>query len=235
MFANFDWIHAITGSPIMLVLFACSVITLAVVIERFVFYWKRRARPDETLKLVLAQIRSGDLARAQVTCASTPHPLGPAALAMLRLREAGPAEQEERLLIELSESKLTLERNLGMLGTMAAVAPLIGLLGTVYGIMQAFHDMGASGSSAPSVVAAGVAEALLTTGLGLVVAVPALLIFNHFTRRMAVMLTLAENGARTVRAALASAASKRESRPERLDETPYRVAVEDTLQPVEIG
>ncbi len=85
---------------------------------------------------------------------------------------------------------------------MAAVAPLIGLFGTVWGIMRAFHDMAQVGSAAPSVVAAGVAEALLTTAAGLIIAVPAVLLYNHFSRRMSVMLTIAENHTRSLRASL---------------------------------
>ena len=106
--------------------------------------------------------------------------------------------------IALSEQRLLLERNLGFLGTMGNTAPLIGLLGTVWGIMRAFHDMASTGSAGPSVVAAGVAEALFTTAAGLLVAVPAVLLFNHFTRRVAVMLTVAENHARALRLALES-------------------------------
>ena len=81
--------------------------------------------------------------------------------------------QEEKLQIALSEQRLQLERNLGFLGTMGNTAPLIGLLGTVWGIMRAFHDMARTGSAGPSVVAAGIAEALFTTAAGLLVAVPA--------------------------------------------------------------
>jgi len=88
---------------------------------------------------------------------------------------------------------------------MAAVAPLIGLLGTVWGIMRAFHDMALVGSAAPSVVAAGVAEALLTTAAGLIVAVPAVLLYNHLARRMSVMLTVAENHTRSLRVAFREA------------------------------
>jgi biopolymer transport protein ExbB len=108
---------------------------------------------------------------------------------------------------------MLLERNLGILGTMAAVAPLVGLLGTVWGIMRAFHDMAVSGSAAPSVVAAGVAEALVTTAAGLVVAVPAVMLYNYFARRLNVMLTEAENHARSVRAELDGPAAL--ARPER--------------------
>lgn len=92
-----------------------------------------------------------------------------------------------------------MERNLGFLGTMGNTAPLLGLLGTVWGIMRAFHDMARTGSAGPSVVAAGVAEALFTTAAGLVVAVPAVMIYNHFVRRTGIMLTVAENHARTLR------------------------------------
>jgi biopolymer transport protein ExbB/TolQ len=85
---------------------------------------------------------------------------------------------------------------------MGNTAPLIGLLGTVWGIMRAFHDMARTGSAGPSVVAAGVAEALFTTAAGLVIAAPAVMLYNHFTRRMSVMLTDAENDARRLRLAL---------------------------------
>jgi biopolymer transport protein ExbB/TolQ len=97
-----------------------------------------------------------------------------------------------------------LERNLNILGTMAVTAPLVGLLGTVWGIMRAFHDMALVGSAAPTVVAGGIAEALITTAVGLVVAVPSLIAYNHFVRRMNVMLTIAENHARALRTSLNS-------------------------------
>jgi flagellar motor component MotA len=75
--------------------------------------------------------------------------------------------------------------------------------------MRAFHDMAHIGSAAPSVVAAGVAEALVTTAAGLVIAVPALMLYNHFTRRLNVMLTMAENNARLIRAAIAEQPGER--------------------------
>jgi hypothetical protein len=68
--------------------------------------------------------------------------------------------------------------------------------------MRAFHDMAATGSAAPTVVAAGVAEALITTAAGLIIAVPALVLYNHFANRLNVMLTVAENNARLVHGVL---------------------------------
>src|SRR5437762_4776397 len=85
---------------------------------------------------------------------------------------------------------------------MGNTAPLIGLLGTVWGIMRAFHDMARTGSAGPSVVASGVAEALFTTAAGLLVAVPSVMLYNHFVRRMSVLLTVTENQARRLRISL---------------------------------
>ena len=134
--------------------------------------------------------------------------MGPVGIQVLASECQEGEKAEERLQISLSQQKLLLDRNLGILGTMAAVAPLVGLLGTVWGIMRAFHDMSATGSAAPSVVAAGVAEALVTTAAGLVIAVPALMLYNHFSRRMSVMLTVAENHARSLRLALIESADQ---------------------------
>jgi biopolymer transport protein ExbB len=202
MFVEFDWMRAFTTSPILLVLCGCSVITLGVALERWFYFRRRHDDPDGTLLEALDHLRRGNRDEAVRVCRGTTHPIGPVGLEILKNAMLRPADVEERLQVALSQQKLLLERNIGMLGTMAAVAPLIGLLGTVWGIMRAFHDMADTGSAAPSVVAAGVSEALMTTAAGLVIAVPAVLLFNHFSRRMNVMLTVAENHARTLRGAL---------------------------------
>jgi biopolymer transport protein ExbB len=203
MFAEFDWLGALRGSPIMIALVGCSIVALAIALERIFYFRQRAGDADGLLVRVLSQVKQGRFAEAAGTCQASHHPLGPVALEILRSPDPRDAEVEERLQIALSGQKLLLERNLGTLGTLAAVAPLIGLLGTVWGIMRAFHDMALTGSAAPSVVAAGVAEALLTTAAGLVIAVPAVMLYNQLTRRLNVMLTVAENHSRTLRAQLA--------------------------------
>jgi biopolymer transport protein ExbB len=203
MFEHFDWSGAIRTSPIMVVLLACSVLTFGFAIERFVYFWRRRGRPDRLLSATLERLRAGRAREAEWLCQTSPLPFGAVACEVIRNAHAPAEEQEERLLIALSDVRLQLERNLGWLGTMGNTAPLIGLLGTVWGIMRAFHDMANTGSAGPSVVAAGVAEALLTTGMGLVVAVPAVMLYNHFVRRISVMLTVTENHARSLRMTLA--------------------------------
>jgi biopolymer transport protein ExbB len=202
MFAEFNWNEAIGSSPIFFVIVGCSMFMLGIAIERLLYYRKRKGQPDVTLDRVVEKLQFKDVDGALRICESSDHPLGNVARQIFNgnVREREPAE--ERMQIALSQQKMLLERNLGSLGTMAAVAPLIGLLGTVWGIMRAFSDMAITGSAAPSVVAAGVAEALVTTAAGLIVAVPALMLYNHFTRRMNVMLTVAENHARCIRSAL---------------------------------
>ena len=205
MLAEFNWMEATTSSPIFLVLVLCSIMTVGIAVERAYYYWKRRANPDDTLARALKRIRKGEPREAAWACENCPHPMGTVALEIFKKARSSVESFEERLQIALSQQKLLLQRNLNMLGTMAAVAPLIGLLGTVWGIMRAFHDMAQTGSAAPSVVAAGVAEALVTTAAGLVVAVPALMLYNNFSHRMNVMLTVAENHTRSLRAAMAEA------------------------------
>ncbi|HEX6791289.1 MAG TPA: MotA/TolQ/ExbB proton channel family protein [Candidatus Krumholzibacteria bacterium] len=200
--SNFDWIKMTQESPVLMVLLALSVVTFGVCLERIYYYWTRRGNPDQIAKDVLQKMRKGDIKEAIWTCEHNNHP----AAATMQVVCASPVENtealDERIIVTLSEQKLMLERNLNILGTMAVTAPLVGLLGTVWGIMRAFHDMALVGSAAPTVVAGGIAEALITTAVGLIVAVPSLIAYNHFVRRMNVMLTIAENQARALRNAL---------------------------------
>lgn len=204
MFEHFDWIGAMRNSPVMLVLLACSVVTLGYAIERTLVFAKRRGDADALLHQTLERVRAGRIEEAAWGCKANHHPAGAAMAEVLSAADLPPDAQEEKLLVALASQRLLFERHLGWLGTMGNTAPLIGLLGTVWGIMRAFHDLAQSGSSGPSVVAAGIAEALFTTAAGLIVAVPAVMLYNHFVRATAVRLTVAESHARTVRIALES-------------------------------
>jgi biopolymer transport protein ExbB/TolQ len=94
---------------------------------------------------------------------------------------------EELLATKRQEERLGMERNLGVLGTMGNIAPFIGLFGTVVGIIKAFRDLALSGSAGPTVVAKGIAEALVATAGGLAVAIPAVIIYNYFMRKTKVI------------------------------------------------
>src|SRR6185436_18164339 len=199
MFTNFDWLAAMRSSPVMVIILLCSVITLGFALERALYFWRRRGRPDAFFRAATEKVRTGRIQEAVFECMATPHPVGPIAAEVLKNAHMTHDAIEEKMHIALSEQRLHLERNLGVIGTMGNTAPLIGLLGTVWGIMRAFHDMASTGSAGPSVVAAGVAEALFTTAAALAVAVPAVMLYNHFIRRISVMLTQAENLSRGLR------------------------------------
>ena len=202
MFENFDWIQAMRNSPVMIIILACSVITFGFALERLIYFWRRSGHPDQVLSGTLERVRAGNLKEAAWLCTTTPHPVGAVARQVVENPALNSEAVEEKMQIALSDQKLQLERHLGWLGTMGNTAPLIGLLGTVWGIMRAFHDMANTGSAGPSVVAAGIAEALFTTAAGLLVAVPAVMLYNHFVRRTQVMLTVSENHARSIRIAM---------------------------------
>jgi biopolymer transport protein ExbB len=202
MFADFDWIGAMRNSPVMLVILACSIVTFGFALERLLYFARRRGDVARLMAPVLDQVRRGQIREATWAFTSCKHPVGPVAAQVIESRSLPAEAQEEKLQIALSQQRLLFERHLGWLGTMGNTAPLIGLLGTVWGIMRAFHDMARTGSAGPSVVAAGVAEALFTTAAGLVVAVPSVMLYNHFLRRTHVMLTEAENHARDLRLSL---------------------------------
>jgi biopolymer transport protein ExbB/TolQ len=84
----------------------------------------------------------------------------------------------------LSETLVQLKRGQGMLATIGSTAPFIGLLGTVVGIINAFHGIAATGSGGMTAVAGGIGEALVSTALGIFVAIPAVVAFNHFTGKL---------------------------------------------------
>ena len=199
MYSNINWLEAIGSSPIFIVLIGLSVVTLAAAMERLHYFWKRNGQADEALDRAAREIRRGDRKEAKRICDSCRHPFGAVAGSIIENEGLDSEKTEEQLQVSLSQQRLLLENNLGILGTMAAIAPLVGLLGTVWGIMRAFRDMSSTGSAAPAIVAAGIAEALTTTAAGLIIAVPALMLYNHLARRISVMLTIAENNSRTLR------------------------------------
>ena len=214
MYSDINWLEAIGSSPIFIALIGMSVVTLAVAMERIRYFWKRRGQADEILGRAIREIRRGDRREAKRICDSCSHPMGAVAGSIIDNEGLDDDKVEEQLQISLSQQRLLLENNLGILGTMAAVAPLIGLLGTVWGIMRAFRDMASTGSAAPSIVAAGIAEALTTTAAGLIIAVPALMLYNHCARRINVMLTVAENNSRALRLEIERSPAEADSAPD---------------------
>jgi len=150
---------------VLWLLIALSVISLAIALERLWYFRTHRVQKATLLADMQALLRE----RATVDREG---------LAPPRADIAAAAEGAK------AREKLRLERNLAFLATLGSNAPFVGLFGTVLGIIKAFHDLAGSQAGGPSVVMAGISEALVATAVGLMVAIPAVAAFNYFNRRV---------------------------------------------------
>jgi len=173
------------GGSTMYVLLICSLTSITIFLERL-FYYRKQSRADRNgfISRLGEAIAAKNPERAKEIAGETQTPWA-------RVVEAGLNEygRSEKLMNGAMERKIvdetrSLERFTGIVGTIGNIGVYIGLLGTVLGIVRAFHDIAAAGSGGISTVINGVAEALICTAAGLFVAIPAVIFFNYFTRRV---------------------------------------------------
>jgi biopolymer transport protein ExbB len=170
----------------MWVLLVLSIVTVAIVIERLVFFASQHGDTKGLLKQIAQKIQADDLPGAIKVCQANKGMLPRILEFGLQRGEKNRADITDALSIALMEHLNALERNLGIIGTVAVIAPFVGLAGTVLGIIHAFDEIALKGNASPAVVAKGVSEALITTFSGLVVAVVAVIFFNYFKTRIKV-------------------------------------------------
>ncbi len=174
------------GDIVMWTLLLCSIVSIGVMINRWLYYRSCRINVQEFFqKFRRGHKRGDDLGSLIVLCDEIPGPL-PALLkeGVRRVMEK-PVKRDEleaQLQRHARYQVVEMEKFLTILGTIGATAPFIGLLGTVLGVMRAFQDLAIAGSGGATVVAAGIAQALIATAGGLVVAVPAVAAYNYFIR-----------------------------------------------------
>lgn len=174
----------VTGGPAMWMLLILSVVAIAIVIERLLFFSSQHSDSKGLLRAIGQRIAADDLPGAIKICKQNKGMLPKILEFGLARGEKNRADITDALSIALMEHLNSLERNLGVIGTIAVIAPFVGLFGTVLGIIRAFQDIALKGNSTPAVVAAGVSEALITTAAGLFVAVVAVIFFNYFKSRI---------------------------------------------------
>jgi biopolymer transport protein ExbB len=173
-----------SGGPAMYMLVALSIIAVAIVIERLFFFASQHSDSKALLRTLGTKIAANDLPGAIKVCQQNKGMLPKILEFGLKRGEKNRADITDALSIALMEHLNSLERNLAVIGTIAVIAPFVGLFGTVLGIIRAFQDIALKGNSTPAVVAAGVSEALITTAAGLFVAVVAVIFFNYFKSRI---------------------------------------------------
>jgi biopolymer transport protein ExbB len=177
------------ASPVMYLMIALSVGSAAVIVERLLFF---RSIDDDLEVLVRdlhARLEAGDLLGAKTRMRASRSAEAAVVLAGLEMAERGPEAAAEGMAGATALQRMKLERRLAYLGTLGNNAPFIGLLGTVIGIVEAFEHLGrvakdATAAGASTAVMSSIAEALVATAIGLAVAIPAVVAFNWFQRRI---------------------------------------------------
>lgn len=172
------------GGWMMLPIIVCSIVALAIIVERFWTLQSKRVNPPQLVAQVWQWSKTGHLDVKRIQALKGASPLGrvlAAGLVNLRYDRQVMKESIEEVGRHVVHE---LECYLNTLGTIAAVSPLLGLLGTVTGMIRAFSAITEHGVSDPTVVSSGIAEALITTAAGLIVAIPALTFHRYFRGRV---------------------------------------------------
>jgi biopolymer transport protein ExbB/TolQ len=177
---------ALLGSAwVLYVLFGLSIFSIGIMIERYIFF---RIRKDDTDKLgddLIAYLRDGDLRGAEQVLSRSPSIEAAVMKPVLKWLDGGPGAVEEALDAEMKKKRREVERGMTPMGTIGNNAPFVGLLGTVIGVIDAFHLLGAGqNKEAMGNVMSGISEALVATGVGLFVALPAVVAYNVMAKKV---------------------------------------------------
>lgn len=175
------------GGWVMYPLLITSIITLAIIFERsYVVLVRTKTIGRESLAQLFESIENGEMGDAKASLDRNVNSFGPAFLAILG--ESDESHQEKVAGYYGDELLFGLQRRLSILSAIGNLAPLMGLLGTVLGMIRVFADVSALGLAADaSVLASGIWEALLTTAVGMAIAIPALVVYYYLYRRIAEM------------------------------------------------
>jgi biopolymer transport protein ExbB len=172
------------GGFFMWPLLACSVLIVSICIERIWFLQDRLVLPNG-LKDQITNLNNKNLLsnqqRAEIAELSS---LGLLLMTCIKYKDLNRQNLESKIEEKVSEVKHNLERNLTMLGTLATISPLIGLLGTVMGMITAFTGLTETSGANPDLLASGISSALITTAFGLLIAVPGLVFHKFFEQRI---------------------------------------------------
>ncbi|MEK7814125.1 MAG: MotA/TolQ/ExbB proton channel family protein [Candidatus Desantisbacteria bacterium] len=179
MFQSYNLLQIlIQGGIAMIPLLICSLLIVAVIIERFLAYRRIKFDVEDTLYKIQHSVLKGNILEAVSLCEAKTSPIAVIFKAGLLKYDHDRDEILEAMERARIEESRKLKRYVWLLGTIGSCAPFIGLFGAIIGIMRAFHNIAATGSGGMAVVAGGIAEALVATAYGLVVAIIAVIGYN---------------------------------------------------------
>jgi len=176
------------GGPVMYPIILCSVLALAIVIERFYHLYKARIDTKDFMNNIEITIKRNRIAEAIKICDKTPGPISRIVKAGILKHDRPRQEIRESIEDGGHQEVPRLEKHLSLLATIAHISPLLGLLGTVTGMVRAFQIIQEKSVSfnpvSPGDLAGGIWEALLTTVAGLIVAIPTVVAYNYLVSRV---------------------------------------------------
>ena len=176
-------------SIVIPILMICSIIMVAYALERF-WAFMRVGQLDSSLSERIKQcVRQGQIKEAIALCGKNQSFITHSLEVALNAAHFPREEMESIFALYRMKLQGLLNKHLAVFGTFAFIVPLLGLLGTVLGVIRAFRDLALSGSGGPTIVAAGIAEALIATAVGIGVAVTSALLYNYFTARVRSIVT----------------------------------------------
>jgi len=173
----------VTGQAVLYLLIVLSVISLGIIAERIVWFARRKIDAGALGRRVASGLRSGDVARIKKELFAMPSVEAAALSAALDHFGDGAESFVESLRAESRERRTEAEAGLLFLGTLGSNAPFVGLFGTVLGIVTAFKELASASAHGMQNVMGGIAEALVATAVGILVAIPAVVAYNVFQRK----------------------------------------------------
>jgi len=173
------------GSIVMIALLGSSIAALALVIERLIYFFRNRFNTGRGLVELRRQLTNSGPAEALDWARTQNNPLGRMFTVAIENMSLSAEELGDLLYSLILEERIRFERLLGGMGSLANIATLLGLLGTVTGLITAFNNIAVTGSGGPAVVSGGIAEALITTAFGLFIGIPTLFMYNYFAKKSA--------------------------------------------------
>ena len=187
------------GGWLMLPIIICSIAAVAICLDRFLALNPDKIAPRHLLAQVWGWIKNNQLDADKIKALRSASPLGQILAAGLSNSRHGRDVMKESIQEAASYVIHDLERYLNTLGTIAAIAPLLGLLGTVIGMIKVFTEIMQQGTGNAGVLAGGISEALITTAAGLTIAIPALIMHRYYIRRIdGIVITLEQETVKLV-------------------------------------
>ena len=172
------------GGIVMIPLLLCSVIALIVTIERWLYLRNANVDTNRMMNKIRAALERGSTQEARGVCEATPGPVARVLAATLTHFDM-PKEDLREVAREVAMAEQpVLDRYLNVLATIVTISPLLGLLGTISGLIRIFHAVSGDQMGSTAVLSVGIAEALITTFTGLAIAIPFLVVYNALSNRV---------------------------------------------------